>query len=124
MQEPVPSTETADQAAPGRLENLTREIDAIAQEAARAVTARLENLTEEDAARVLGVKPGTLRIWRHVDRQRADDPKYRPKSPPWIKHGARGVRYPLELLREWVRRLPTEDGVPVLPDRRRKPTEA
>lgn len=77
-------------------------------------------LTPEQAARLIGVKPATLRQWRMRDRLRQqDDTLAKPKGPPYLQHTARSVRYPLAELRTWIRTLPTSDGAPQLPDRRR-----
>lgn len=48
-----------------------------------------------------------------------EDPRAKPKGPPYLQHSTRGIRYPLAELRAWVRQLPVTDGVPQLPDRRR-----
>lgn len=73
-------------------------------------------LTEAQAARIVGVKPITLRIWRYRDRKRAEGALA--KAPPHRRVGVRGVRYPLDDLRAWIRGLPTSEGVPQLPDNR------
>lgn len=77
-------------------------------------------LTPEQAARLIGVRPTTLRQWRMRDRLRLqEDPRAKPKGPPYLQLSTRGIRYPLAELRAWVRQLPVTDGVPQLPDRRR-----
>ena len=76
-------------------------------------------LTEEQAAKLLGVKPITLRIWRYRDRKEDPSRNALPKAPPYVVVGTRGIRYPLDRLRAWIRALPTEGGVPQLPDSRR-----
>lgn len=74
------------------------------------------NLTESQAAKLVGVEPITMRMWRWRDRTRAEGAMA--KSPPYKVVGTRSIRYPLSSLREWLRNLPTVDGVPQLPDNR------
>lgn len=76
-------------------------------------------LPEQDAATLLGVKPGTLRMWRAKDQANRGEPDYIPKCPPYEVQGGR-PRYKLSLLRHWLRTLPLVDGVPVFPDNRVK----
>ena len=76
-------------------------------------------LTEAQAAKIIGVEPITMRMWRWRDRKRV--PGSQPKSPPYVRVGVRGVRYPMDSLRGWIRALPVVEGVPQLPDNRRHP---
>lgn len=92
-----------------------RAVEASVAVAHQVMQTELE-LTEDQAARVLGVKPITLRIWRYRDRKRPEGALA--KAPPHVGRGARGIRYPLDQLRAWIRKLPTNEGVPQLPDNR------
>ena len=47
-------------------------------------------MTQDDAAKLLGVSPGTLRNWR-----------WRNKGPSWIRLGE-AIRYSPQALREYV----------------------
>lgn len=78
------------------------------------------HLTEAQAARIVGVQPITLRMWRWRDRKRPAGTAA--KSPPYVVTGTRSIRYPLAKLRAWLRALPSVDGIPQLPDNRRGTT--
>lgn len=60
---------------------------------------KLDLLTEESAAEYLGVKPGTLSVWRSTGRYRL----------PFVKIG-KNVRYRLSDLDTWIKSRERANG--------------
>ena len=76
-------------------------------------------LTESQAAKLIGVRPETLRAWRYRDKTRPNTPLR--KAPPHeTAKNSRGVQYPLDALMAWINNLPRENGVPQLVNNRAK----
>ncbi len=79
-------------------------------------------ISEAAAAKILGVKPITMRMWRYRDKQAEDagDAGRLVKAPPYVRLPTGRIRYSMAQLRAWIRALPTVGSVPVLPDSRAK----
>jgi hypothetical protein len=95
----------------------------VGNESAQSIQANANQLTEKEAAFTLGVEPITMRMWRYRDKlaETAGRQHYVRKAPPWRKLPSGGIRYPYDQLMAWLQALPLVNGVPVLPDGRRRP---